>query len=65
VYKRQWIYSTYRLSTFSFLGFQLPGYGIPFFINSIIGVVATTGILLLIKEPGKSAEARAPPNAGL
>ncbi len=52
-----WIYSTYRLSTFSFLGFQLPGYGIPFFINSIIGVVATTGVLLLIKEPEKAIEA--------
>jgi MFS family permease len=53
-----WIYSTYRFSTFSFLGFQLPGYGIPFFINSIIGVVATTVVILLIKEPGKSVEAR-------
>jgi MFS family permease len=51
-----WIYSTYRLSTFSFLGFQLPGYGIPFFINSLIGVIATTGVLLLIKEPEKGAE---------
>jgi MFS family permease len=59
-----WIYSTYRLSTFSFLGFQLPGYGIPFFINSIIGVVATTGVLLLIKEPEKDFEAPAPPKSG-
>jgi MFS family permease len=52
-----WIYSTYRLSTFGFLGFQLPGYGIPFFINSILGVLATTGVLLLIKEPEKAIEA--------
>ncbi|MCW3990280.1 MAG: MFS transporter [Candidatus Bathyarchaeota archaeon] len=52
-----WIYSTYRLSTFSFLGFQLPGYGIPFFINSILGILATTGVLLLIKEPEKTTEA--------
>jgi len=51
-----WIYSTYRLTTFSFLGFQLPGYGIPFFINSIIGVIATTGVLLFIKEPEKATE---------
>ena len=53
-----WIYSTYRLSTFGFLGFQLPGYGIPFFINAIIGVIATTGVMLLIKEPERS-ESRA------
>ena len=52
-----WIYSTYRFSTFGFLGFQLPGYGIPFFINSILGILATTGVLLLIKEPEKATEA--------
>ena len=46
-----WFYSTYRFSTFSFLGFQLPGYGIPFFINAIFGIIATTGVMLLIKEP--------------
>jgi MFS family permease len=51
-----WIYSTYRFSTFGFLGVQLPGYGIPFFINSILGVLATTGVLLLIKEPGNDIE---------
>ncbi len=51
-----WIYSTYRLSTFGFLGFQLPGYGIPFFINSILGIIATTGVLLLIKEPETTIE---------
>jgi MFS family permease len=56
-----WIYSTYRLSTFCFLGFQLPGYGIPFFINSIIGVVATTGVLLLIKEPERNVGVQNPP----
>jgi MFS family permease len=53
-----WIYSTYRLSTFSFLGFLLPGYGIPFFINAVIGVIATTGVMLLIREPERS-ESRA------
>jgi MFS family permease len=59
-----WIYSTYRLSTISFLGFQLPGYGIPFFINSIIGVIATTGVLLLIKEPERSVGTRDLPTVG-
>jgi MFS family permease len=39
------------------MGFQLPGYGIPFFINSILGILATTGVLLLIKEPEKATEA--------
>ncbi len=60
-----WIYSTYRFSTFGFLGFQLPGYGIPFFINSIIGVVATTGVMLLIREPEKGSEVQTPPNTSL
>ncbi|MGD2200479.1 MAG: MFS transporter [Candidatus Bathyarchaeota archaeon] len=52
-----WIYSTYRFSTFKILGLQLPGYGIPFFINAVLGVLATTGVLLLIKEPERDTTA--------
>ena len=52
-----WIYSTYRFTTFSVLGFSLPGYGIPFFVNAILGVLATTGLLLFVKEPEKASEA--------
>jgi len=39
------------------LAFSYRTHGIPFFINSILGVLATTGALLLIKEPEKATEA--------
>ena len=53
-----WIYDTYRFTTFDVLGLAVPGYGVPFIINSVLGVLTTTMIMLMIKEP--SAEGRAP-----
>lgn len=53
-----WIYDTYRFTTFNVMGLAVPGYGIPFIINSVLGLLTTTMIMLLIKEP--SAEDRAP-----
>jgi MFS family permease len=53
-----WIYSTYRFSTFHVFGLNVPGYGIPFYINSILGIISTTFIILLVEEP--SAEEKAP-----
>jgi MFS family permease len=52
-----WIYSEYRFTMFDVLGLQVPGYGIPFFINAILGVLATTMIMLLIKEPTEEDKA--------
>ena len=49
-----WIYSTYRFTTFSVLGLSLPGYGIPFFVNAVLGVLATTGLLLFVREPERA-----------
>ncbi|MFC1803637.1 MFS transporter [Thermoproteota archaeon] len=46
-----WIYDTYRFTVFDVFGLQVPGYGIPFFINAILGIISTTMIMLLIKEP--------------
>lgn len=46
-----WIYSTYRFSRFEVLGLVLPGYGIPFFINAVIGILTTTFVMLFIEEP--------------
>lgn len=46
-----WIYDTYRFSVFNILGLQVPGYGIPFFINGILGILSTTMIMLLVEEP--------------
>lgn len=54
-----WIYSTYRHVTFDVLGYSLPGYGIPFFINAAIGIVTTTFVLVMIREP-KEAEQQTP-----
>ena len=53
-----WIYSTYRFTTFNVLGLDVPGYGIPFIIESVLGLLSTTMIMLLIKEP--SDEEKAP-----
>ncbi len=53
-----WIYDTYRFNTFNVIGFAIPGYSIPFIINAVLGLLTTTMIMLLIKEP--SAEDRAP-----
>jgi MFS family permease len=53
-----WIYDTYRFTTFRVLGLAVPGYGIPFIINSALGILTTTMIMLLIEEP--TAEDRAP-----
>ena len=46
-----WIYSLYRDDIFNILGFKLPGYGIPFYVNAILGLISTTMIMLFIKEP--------------
>lgn len=52
-----WIYDTYRFTVFDVFGLQVPGYGIPFFINSILGILSTTMIMLLIEEPKEEDKA--------
>lgn len=52
-----WIYDTYRTTTFGVLGLNVPGYGIPFFINAILGLLSTTMIMLLIEEPREEDKA--------
>ncbi|MCW4013613.1 MAG: MFS transporter [Candidatus Bathyarchaeota archaeon] len=53
-----WIYDTYRFTVFDVAGIQVPGYGIPFFINAILGILTTTMVMLFIDEP--TAETQAP-----
>ena len=53
-----WIYDTYRFTTFDVMGLAVPGYGVPFIINSVLGLLTTTMIMLLIREP--SDEEKAP-----
>ncbi len=52
-----WIYSNYRFVMFDVFGLQVPGYGIPFFINAILGIISTTMIMVLIKEPKEEDKA--------
>jgi MFS family permease len=53
-----WVYDTYRFTTFHVGGLAVPGYGIPFIINSALGLLTTTMIMVLIREP--TDETRAP-----
>ena len=46
-----YLYEIYHLTSFNIGGLLLPGYGIPFFLNSILGIAATTMLLALVKEP--------------
>jgi DHA1 family multidrug resistance protein-like MFS transporter len=52
-----WIYDTYRFTVFNVGGLNIPGYGIPFFINSILGILSTTMIMIFIEEPKEEDKA--------
>jgi MFS family permease len=52
-----WIYDTYRFTVFNVAGIQVPGYGIPFFINAILGILTTTMVMLYIDEPTDETKA--------
>lgn len=52
-----WIYDTYRFTVFNVAGIQVPGYGIPFFINAILGILTTTMVMLYIDEPTEETKA--------
>ncbi len=49
-----YLYDIYRFKNFELGGLLLPGYGIPFFVNSVLGVVTTVMLLALVKEPPRS-----------
>ena len=53
-----WLYDYYRSQTFIVAGVQVPGIGIPFFINAILGVFSTTLIMLFVIEPKPEERAR-------
>ena len=46
-----YLYDIYRSKNFALGGFILPGYGIPFYVNSILGIASTILLLALVKEP--------------
>jgi len=45
-----YLYDLHRFRNFELGGLMLPGYGIPFFVNSILGMVTTIMMLVLVKE---------------
>lgn len=46
-----YLYDLYRFTSFDIGGVSLPGYGIPFVVNSILGLITTLLLLVLVKEP--------------
>ncbi len=46
-----YLYDAYRFKNFDLGGFTFPGYGIPFFINAILGISTTILLIALVKEP--------------
>jgi len=55
-----YLYDLYRFETFHIGGLAVPGYGMPFYVNGIIGIATTSVLLLFVKETrrrgGSSAE---------
>jgi MFS family permease len=46
-----YLYDVYRFTNFELGGLVFPGYGIPFFVNSVLGIATTILLLALVKEP--------------
>jgi MFS family permease len=53
-----WLYDLYRFQTFDVAGVAVPGLGIPFFINAILGVIGTTMVMLFVREPKPEERSR-------
>jgi len=49
-----YLYDMYRFRNFTIGGLTLPGYGIPFFVNSVLGISTTIMLLAFVKEPVQS-----------
>jgi len=44
------LYDIYRSTSWNIGGLTIPGYGIPFYVNSILGIVTTAILLVFVKE---------------
>jgi MFS family permease len=47
-----WLYDLYRFKSFKIGGLNAPGYGVPFYINSIMGLVTLSILLIFVKGGG-------------
>jgi len=48
-----YLYDLYRTETFYIGALSIPGLGMPFYVNSIIGIITTAILLLFVEETGK------------
>ena len=46
-----YLYDIYRFRSIQIADLALPGYGIPFFVNSVLGIVSTIILLLWVEDP--------------
>jgi MFS family permease len=46
-----YLYDIYRFRNFGMFGLMLPGYGIPYFVNSFLGIATIITLLTFVKEP--------------
>jgi len=44
------LYDLYRFTTWDIGGFVMPGYGMPFYVNSVLGILTTAVLLAFVKE---------------
>jgi len=44
------LYDIFRFTSWNVGGLSIPGYGIPFYVNSILGIITTAVLLLFVQE---------------
>jgi len=57
-----YLYSVYRFKILNVGGFPIPGIGIPFFVNSIIGIITVIMLVLFVEEPKRILKPTTPRN---
>ena len=50
------LYDIYRTTSWNIRGITVPGYGIPSFVNSILGIVTTAILLAFVKETADTTQ---------
>jgi DHA1 family multidrug resistance protein-like MFS transporter len=50
-----YLYDVYRFETIQIGGFKVPGYGLPFYVNTVIGLITITILLAFVKVEKKVA----------
>lgn len=57
-----YLYSLYRFKILNIGGFPIPGLGIPFFVNSVIGIITVLMLVLFVEEPSRVQHSITPQN---